>query len=259
MMSGGRQRDAIVHVPTGYTGAAPVPLVVVMHGYTETDDQIRVVSGFDAAADANGLLVVYPQGTDLSWNAGKCCGNAPKNGVDDVGYVRDLIDRMSQDYCVDPKRVFATGFSNGGMLSNRLACELSDRIAAIGPVAGPLAMDTCSPSRPVPVIEFHGTADPVVWWGGAPLSGTPAVETNVANWAKRDGCTDPSGTQVYAQGDVTCTRWSQCAGGSAVELCKVNDGGHQWPGGQSAGPFGKLTQDVDATARMVEFFLAHGM
>lgn len=253
--SGGLSRTYLVRIPPGYTGA-PTPVVLLFHGWLETPEKIAWRTHFDAAADARGMIAVYPQGTDNSWNAGSCCGSAPGAGIDDVGFVRDLIDQLEIDYCVDPKRVFATGFSNGGMLSNRLGCELSEKIAAIGPVAGPLAMTTCQPTRPVSMIEIHGTSDIVVPYGGG-IQGTLPVDENVAAWQARDGCKNAPVT-VYQNGDATCTLASDCAAGSAVELCKIEGGGHQWPGGETT-YVGKLSTDLDATPTILDFLLAHPM
>jgi polyhydroxybutyrate depolymerase len=145
------------------------------------------------------------------------------------------------------------------MFSQRLACELSRRIAAIGPVAGPLAIDGCVPSRPVPLIEFHGTSDFVVPYNGGGLGGAESVPDTIAFWTQHDACTDAQPAKVYENGDSSCVEHRSCAGGSAVRLCTVDGGGHQWPGGTSAGPAGKLTEDIDASEEMAQFFAAHPM
>lgn len=256
--SGGATRKARVHVPTGYDAKQKVPLVLVFHGYLENAQQIEKISEMTPVSDAKGFVVAYPEGISQSWNAGKCCGSAASQKAPDVQFVSDLIDALSSDLCIDDKRVYAAGFSNGGMLSNRLACELSNRIAAFAPVSGPLAMDGCSPTRFMPMIEFHGTSDLVVPYGGNGLGGALSVAANVAFWTQNAGCTDGQPTQVFKNGDSTCVEYSQCQAGAAVRLCSVEGGGHQWPGGQSAGSLaGKLTQDIDASDEMVKFFLAH--
>jgi polyhydroxybutyrate depolymerase len=171
--------------------------------------------------------------------------------------VIDMLDELEKLYCVDTKRVYAAGFSNGGMLSQRLGCELSNRIAAIGPVAGPLAFDSCTPSRPVPVIEFHGTSDFVVFYNGGSLSGAKSVDETIAFWVANNTCTDSQPQSVYSNGDSSCVEYQSCAASAAVRLCTVDGGGHQWPGGTSAGPAGKLTQDIEASEEMFTFFSAH--
>ena len=135
---GGRTRNYLVHPPKGYDGKSSLPLVLVLHGAIQGATNVERMSGMSAKADKENFLAVYPNGTSGSglaptWNAGACCGYAQMNKVDDVGFLRALIDRLEHDYPIDPKRVFATGISNGGMMSYRLACEMADRIAAVAP------------------------------------------------------------------------------------------------------------------------------
>jgi polyhydroxybutyrate depolymerase len=171
-----------------------------------------------------------------------------------------MLDALAKDYCVDPKRVFSAGFSNGGMLSHRLACELSDRIAAIGPVAGTMAIDACKPSRPVPVMHVHGKSDFVVPYNGGGLGGAQSVNDTISGWVSRNGCTDAQATGVFEKGKALCVEYSQCNAGSAVRLCTIDGGGHQWPGGTSAGGFGgTLNMDLDSSEAMAAFFEAHPM
>lgn len=256
--SSGVERSARLVVPAGYDSTKKTPLIMVFHGYTETAEQIEKISQMTPAAAKQGVLVVYPTGISTSWNAGSCCGSGSSSNRPDVKFVGDLLDSLQQQLCIDEKRVYAAGFSNGGMLSNRLACELSDRIAAIGPVAGPLAIDPCEPKRPMPVIAFHGTSDFIVPYNGGGLSGAKSAPATFDFWAKNANCTDAP-AKVYENGDSSCVQHTQCAAGAIVELCTVQSGGHQWPGGTSAGPAGKLTQDIDASEEMVKFFLAHPM
>ena len=222
-----------------------------------TAEQFETISQMTPVSDAQGFIVAYGQGIQNSWNAGKCCGTASAQKVLDVQFASDIIDTLAGVLCIDQKRVYAAGFSNGGMLSNRLACDLSNRIAAFAPVAGPLAMDGCNPTRFMPMIEFHGTGDFVVPYNGGGLGGAVSVPENFAFWSKNAACTDKNPAQVYDNGDTQCVEASQCQGGAAVRLCTVNNGGHQWPGGKSAGPTGKLTQDINASEEMLKFFLAH--
>jgi polyhydroxybutyrate depolymerase len=132
----GRKREYYVHTPEGYTGKTPLPLVMVLHGAIQTPEGIERMSGMSAKADVQNFLVVYPKGTGQvdTWNAGACCGYAMKNKIDDVAFFRALIAKLETDYSVDPKRIYSTGISNGAMMSYRLACELSEQIAAIAPV-----------------------------------------------------------------------------------------------------------------------------
>jgi polyhydroxybutyrate depolymerase len=257
--SGGEQRTVHLHVPASYASDTPTMLVLAFHGWTENGTQFEDISQLSPVADAHGFIVAYPDGDAGSWNAGTCCPNPPGSHADDVQFARDMIDALSAAYCIDPKRVYAAGFSNGGMLSQRIACEASDRFAAIGPVAGPFAIDpaTCTPSRPMPIMETHGTADFVVPWAGGGLSNTQSVDVTIARWVTLDGCTDAQPATVLQNGDVTCTEHSQCQGGAAVRLCTVQNGGHQWPGGHSAGPLGNLSTSMNTGEELYAFFAAH--
>jgi polyhydroxybutyrate depolymerase len=258
LTSSGTQRSANLYVPASYDASHAVPLVLVFHGWLETADQIENVTGLDAVADQMGFVVAYGQGLDNSWNAGKCCGTSAANQVPDVQFVKDLLDSIGQTICVDQKRIYATGFSNGGMFSSRLGCDLADRIAAVGPVAGPIDEDGCAPSRPIAVIEFHGTADIVVPYGGFGTGGAVSVADAIAFWKQNAGCTDATPATVYQKGDATCTEYSQCAAGVAIRLCTIDQGGHQWPGGQPAG-IGKVSTDINASQEIAKFFYAHPM
>ena len=154
--------------------------------------------------------------------------------------------------CVDTDRVFAAGFSNGGFMAHRLGCELADRFAAIGSVSGVLGIDSCQPSRAVPVIQIHGTSDPIVPYGGGGLFQYTSVDSTIAKWRSLDGCTAAAQT-TYQHGDATCV--SYC---DKVALCTIDGGGHQWPGGESTGALnGKVSNDLDATATLWAFFAAH--
>lgn len=258
LMSDGQAREYKVHVPAGYSPSKPTMLVLDFHGYLEQNDDIEKVSKMDGVSDAHNFIAVYPQGLSTSWNAGSCCGSSASGGVKDVEFVSAMLDALEKEYCVDKKRVFSVGFSNGGMLSHRLACELSDRIAAIGPVAGTLAIDNCAPTRPVPVIHFHGTGDFVVPYDGGGAGGAESVKDTISGWAQRNGCTgDP--VNVYNKGDASCDEYQNCAAGSAVRVCTIDNGGHQWPGGESAGPLGNVSTDISASEEMFTFFSAHPM
>jgi polyhydroxybutyrate depolymerase len=176
--------------------------------------------------------------------------------VPDVEFMADLITTVESDFCIDPKRIFSAGFSNGGMLSHRLACELSERIAAIGPVAGTMAIDSCSPTRPVPVMHTHGTSDFVVLWDGGGFGNASSVDDTIEGWVSRNGC-DGTPKSVYQNGDASCSSYGPCAAGSDVRLCTIDGGGHQWPGGQSIGPTGHLSEDLDTSTTLIDFFEAH--
>jgi len=173
--------------------------------------------------------------------------------------VRELLALLERDYCVAARRVFATGWSNGAFMAYRLACELGDVFAGIAPVSGVLTMpkSLCTPKRPVSVIDFQGTDDPSVLYDGGG-GGLGSVPDSIAFFRAANGC-DGTSEQVYAKGDATCTRWSACKAGAAVELCSIAGGGHTWPGAQPL-PFigtGKISQDILANDEMFAFFSQH--
>src|SRR5580700_92799 len=200
------------------------------------------MSGMSALSDQEKFLVAYPSGTGRvsnvpTWNAGNCCGYALAHKVDDVAFLRALIDKLGRDYPVDPQRVHVTGISNGAMMSYRLACELADKIAAIAPVEGALSVD-CRPSHPVSVIIFHGTAD-------RPVPFNAAADT-AAFWVKEDGCAaDPARAETP---EVHTDIYSGCANGAGVALYAIQRGRHIWPGHPFSG------NHVPATRLMWTFF-----
>jgi polyhydroxybutyrate depolymerase len=243
----GVPRDYVLHVPAGYDASTPVPLIVNMHGFLSNYVEQPGLTGMSELADERGVLVVYPNGAGElpAWNGGDCCAFGA-DAQDDVGFVSALIDTISEQACVDVTRVYATGYSNGGFLSHRLACELSDRIAAIATVAGVLGVppETCTPEREVPVLMFHGDADMTVpYAGGSPMGWellypdqTPPVFRSAAEtaefWRAHDNCAETT-TTTFMMGDTTCVRYDGCQNGSEVTLCTITGGGHTWPGGDS--------------------------
>lgn len=245
-----------MHVPPRHDGKTPLPVVLNFHGRLSSPSQAEWISEMTPKADASGFVVVYPAGIGQTWNGGFCCGQAQSENVDDVGFTRALLDELGAKLCIDARRVFATGLSNGGFMSHRLACELADRIAAVGPVAGHLLLPSCKPSRPVPVIHFHGTSDTVVPYGGG--LGMASVESSLAGWAERNGCTG-SAKETFARGDAKCVTWDGCTAGADVTLCTIDGGGHTWPGGPALPGLGKTSKDLDATDAMWTFFATHAM
>ncbi len=232
----GMERTYFLHVPSGLNDQQSVPLVFVFHGFQESSDFARTYSGLDNIASANGFAVVYPEGSGdssaRSWNAGGCCGYAKQNNVDESAFVRAIIQDVGMIVKIDPKRVYAAGFSNGALLSYRLACEMSDTFAAVAPVAGVLVNSPCEPSQPVSLIDVHGMTDTVVPFDGGGFNpGTgqpfPPVQESVATWTKLDGCTGAA--KVEHNGLVTRTAYELCAPGTAVELYTVSGIGHNWP------------------------------
>ena len=152
--------------------------------------------------------------------------------TDDVGFIHDLIAHLSEQYCVDAARIYVNGMSNGGGMTYRLACQLSDEIAAAGMVDGAYTSfpGGCDPSRPIPIIAFHGKADPIVTLRRQPPVGFPPIETWVADWAARDQCDAAPQTIAGTVGDVSGIRYTGCAGNAEVDFYSIADGGHTWPG-----------------------------
>ncbi|MGH9126980.1 MAG: alpha/beta hydrolase family esterase [Acidimicrobiales bacterium] len=232
----------------------PSALVVVLHGGAASIDDAVSTTMFDQAATEGNFIVAYPQGIDGVWNAKFCCGVAPGLGNDDVGFLNQLLDRLEAEYPVDTTRVYFSGVSNGAMMAYLFACEHADRVTAVGAVAGAMVLDTCQPSRPVSILEIHGTADPEVPYQGgqaaAVVGGTfdyPSSMALAQRWAQIDGCGAKSSTTA---GPDTTASWSGCQAGTAVSLVSVDGGGHVWfaPG------LGAADGSVDATSLLWHFF-----
>ncbi|RYZ36097.1 MAG: hypothetical protein EOO71_33090 [Myxococcaceae bacterium] len=268
---GGRTRAYRVHVPTGYDATKPTPVVFSFHGFASNEVEQEQLSRFSTLGDTEGFIAVYPRGLNFpeiygqgdadtrGWNGVACCGPAQIAKVDDVGFVDAVLADLDTRVCTDPRRVFASGFSNGGFFSYRLACERAQRFAAVAPVAGMEALTDCDPSRPIPVLHFHGTADPTILYdGGDNLTGFggtryPSAPESVRHFAERNGCTGPE-QQTYQQGNSTCVAATGCTPESATaSLCTVTGGKHAWPGQPG---YNEGTPDLDATQAMWRFFQA---
>jgi polyhydroxybutyrate depolymerase len=258
----GQERSYIVHIPTAYNPSEPTPLVLIFHGYgLNAEDMIRI-TGFNGQADADGFISVYPigSGSKPAWNGGDCCGEAAIKGIDDVGFVRALIEDLSRAANIDPKRIYATGFSNGAIMAYRLACELSDQIAAIAPVSATQAIETCNPGRPIALIHFHGDADQLNPYNGGYASGGRVnfapVDDTIQFWVEKNGC--PQEAQIDQTGSILHASYTPCAQGSAVELYHIVGGEHAWPGGESvSAEIGAPTTEISATPLIWAFFKDH--
>ena len=262
----GLERTYVLHIPPGYNPAKPAPLVLAFHGIGLDANEMMRISGLNTQADKSGFIVVYPNGSGAtkSWNGGRCCGEAAKNNVDDVGFVRALIDELAGSLNIDQDRVYATGFSNGAILVYRLACELSDRIAAIGPVAATQIRDdqeVCHPSRNISVIHFHGTADRLnPYEGGTTSVGYEflPVSEAIGFWVNQNACPTPIRSEVTDS--IQHDEYVPCIDNSAVELYTIMEGEHAWPGGQAVSvQVGEPTMELSATPLMWEFFKAHSL
>ena len=269
----GRSRTYLVHAPPSYDASKAAPLVLVLHGGgTNAKTMVRFCS-LNETADSGGFLAVYPSGTGrnpnwLTWNAGNCCGDAMRQDVDDVGFIRALLDDLAGVAEIDLNRVYATGMSNGGMMAYRLASELSDRIAAIASVSGPVATDTCRPTRPVSILHFHGTADEFTPYAGGrgpkSLKQTEfrSVDSSVRCWVEANGCPPRAAESLISEsGDaLTIERrcWSPGEEGSEVVLYTIHGGGHTWPGRiPLAAYLGPAATAISANDLIWEFFQRH--
>jgi polyhydroxybutyrate depolymerase len=225
-------RRYILHVPASYTGKTPVPLILDWHGILLSSSFQRSLSGFAELSDREGFIVAFPEGTDTAWNIGKCCTSS--RTVDDLGFAKGLVAKLSQQGCIDLKRVHSTGYSMGGGMSMFLACNATDVFASIATSAFDLQPDAdepCKPSRPIALIDFRSTADPIVAYAGAkdtvPPNGTATLVTFIGaeatfmKWAGLNGCM--GSPQAQANG---CQTYGQCAGGTEVTLCTKQGGGH---------------------------------
>lgn len=246
---GGQQRVARVHVPASYDPSTPTPVVFDVHGRTADAASQMNLSRSVAKADAEGFIAIYPESatSPTSWNSGSCCQPASTSNLDDTGFMTALLDEAEARLCVDSSRVYMMGMSNGGYESHRIACELSDRFAAVAPVAGLLLFSGCSPSRAVPVMMVNGTSDQ--------LSQYMFVDQGVAFWRDHNQCTTMSTT--FSNGDASCVTHSGCTDGADVVLCTIAEGGHQWPGGATLPFMGKKSDNLIATDAIWEFFENH--
>lgn len=250
VLHAGLKRTALVHIPASVDLEAAAPLVLNFHGLTSNAEQQVFFSGMNPKADAEGFIVVYPNGVQSSWNAGACCGAAIDQQIDDVGFVRALVAQLSNTLCIDERRIYATGMSNGGFMSHRLACEAADLFAAVAPVSAVNGMDSCTPSRPVPVMMFNGTLDPLVAYNGGGLFGS--AEQTFIDWGTRDVCGDAP-KPGKSNGAASCVQHELCDADTSVVFCTFTGMGHCWPGNAFC-PFGAASTDLSANDEMWEFF-----
>ena len=252
----GLSRSYEIHVPPAYDGTTPIPLVLNFHGLTSTGLAQQENTRMDDTADREGFVVVYPNGIGRSWNVGGgCCGPAAEEDADDVGFARAILEDIGARGCIDTSRVYATGMSNGGFFTFRMACEAADVIAAAAPVAAVYpAGSECTPARPIPIMQFNGTEDPLVSYQGGGINDAPSAPETMAGWLERNGCTGEASVS-YENGDATCETVDRCDQGSSVTLCTIEGGGHCWPGQPCRlQGLGETTLDIDANEAMWGLF-----
>jgi polyhydroxybutyrate depolymerase len=279
------ERDYVVHLPPGYDGTEPAPLVFNLHGFGGDIASQDTSTDLPALAGRRGYIVVTPQAAPLDvpddspaaasaagfaglafWNFfGSDAGDVTVNGAtipladlgtNDVAFIDALLDRLLDEYCVDAGRVFSTGMSNGAGMSTTLGCELGDRFAAIAPVAGVNLSGACPGDDPVSVLAVHGDADGIAGYDGRSLMGfdlgNPSVPDRMAAWASFDGCGARPAVDASTAG-LVITRWSECDDGTEVQLWTLAGWGHEWPRAKAPTQPGV----IDATEVVLDFFDAH--
>ncbi|MFB4320195.1 alpha/beta hydrolase family esterase [Actinomadura sp. 21ATH] len=254
-MYGVWDRPYLLHVPPASEPSARRPLVIALHGGLNDMRHMRESTGLDAVADRNGFLVAYPDGFMRTWNAGGCCWFARMAGIDDVAFLDALIDGLVREGLADPARIYLTGFSNGGGMAYRYACERARRVAAVGVVSGSLAVE-CAPREPVSVMAFHGTADFSVPFGGGgdqdwnnPVP-FPPVRAVMDFW-REVARLAPLRRITLETAKTVCRTTGPGRAGAEVEFCTIFDGGHEWPRGRGVDP------EIDASPLLWRFFSAH--
>ncbi len=261
---GGLERTYLVHTPAGLD--QPNGLVINLHGAGMNGAQQAAVTDYNAEADRYGFVVAYPDGIDTTWADGRGASLPDREGIDDVGFLSALIERLTQEYRIEPGHVFVTGMSAGAFMANRLVCERADLVTAIAPVAGTLGAGIpCAPSQPVSVMAVHGTADPVVPFEGGTMNGRGGVSDVVSapalaeRWRTMDRCPGPLVSEPSADGAVHEMSADDCADGTEVVFVQINGGGHTWPAGNFSLPadvVGPTSFAIDASAITAQFFAA---
>lgn len=260
-----------VYVPASYTRQTPAPLLVALHGsgghmdYQADDARY----GLTSASEREGFVAVFPNGYSrlasgkfATWNAGNCCGAARDNKVDDVGFIRQVVARVTQQLAIDPHRIFATGMSNGAMMSYRLACEMSDVFTAIAAVAGTDNTRQCQPTKPVAILHIHAKNDSHVLFAGGigpdsvkqeAVTDYVSVPNTIKKWTQTDACAAPP-QRILDKPGAYCELYAPCRGQAKVQLCVTESGGHSWPGGHKPRGEEAPSQALSANDIMWDFF-----
>lgn len=276
----GLRRSYILHLPDTYSPSNAYPLVLVFHGGGGNAENIEEVSGFSQKADDEEFIVVYPDGTGklkqkfLTWNCGFCCGYALDHNIDDVGYIRTLIIHLQERYCIDENMIYATGLSNGGIMTYQIGAMLSDTFAAIAPIAAQIGGQATmnepiwqipEPDYPVSVMAFHGTADHrVPYDGGRPIDNGSntyywmSTNESISFWLEQNQCNSFPQRTISDSGNIIIDTWTGGINDSEVSLVTIVNGSHSWPGGSKGWEHGDIpTTEINATDMMWEFFQSH--
>jgi polyhydroxybutyrate depolymerase len=261
LISSGEERKYLLYVPKSYNPSKVVPLVINIHGFSQWPANQEEVSQWDRLADEKGFIVVYPSGTGFPkrWRVTPDADN-PGAVEKEVQFFRDLIDKLSKEYAIDPTRIYASGLSNGAGMSLRLACAMPERIAAIGGVAGAYLVDLRDCAGGIPGIFFHGKADKIVPFEGGPSEQFalpfPNIATFVEDYAQLNNC-NLEKKVIFNKGNVIGVRYEGCDPGAEVVFYTIADGGHTWPGGKPLPEIitGKTSKEINATRLMWDFFV----
>ena len=268
------ERFYILHVPENYNSKTPTPLIFSLHGgagdmnIQSSDKYYKLIS----KADKEGFIIIFPNGYSqfnsgkiATWNAGACCAEARDTNSDDVGFIKKIFERTSNQLNIDTKKVFSIGMSNGGMMSYRLACELSDIFKSIASVAGSDNTISCNPKNPISILHIHAKNDDrVLFNGGAgnssfrkksAVTDFKSVPDTIKKWVKLNNC-DPIPKRVLQNTGAYCDRYSKCTSNTEVQLCVTESGGHSWPGGKKPTKlFGESPSDaISANDIIWDFF-----
>ncbi|MFT4595742.1 MAG: polyhydroxybutyrate depolymerase [Bacteroidia bacterium] len=267
IMHDGLERDYRLYVPDVYDGSESVPLVLNLHGYTSNSFEQEIYGDFRPIADTANFILIHPEGTednagDTFWNA----FGSQTETVDDLGFLSALIDTLGDEYNIDMHRVYSTGMSNGGFMSYKLACDLSGKIAAIASVTGAMmdpAFVPCNAVLPTPVMQIHGTADPIVPYAGS--TGVLGAEAGVAYWVNHNNCNATAIETAVPDIDLTdvCTAdhflYEGGDEGSTVEFYRINGGGHTWAGSNPLIAIGVTNRDFSASTEIWRFFSRYSL
>lgn len=265
MTVAGYTRSYLLNLPPNYNDSSNFSLVIALHGFSGSASQMEQDYKLTSKSNSARFVIVYPEGVPSdgrfgfrTWNAGTCCDFAMQHNIDDVEFIRQLIQKLTATYKINPKKIYATGMSNGALMTYRLACELSQQLAAIAPVSGTmLTTQPCRPVRPVPVLHIHSALDTKIPYdGGYGLANYyfPPVDSVLQVWAGIDGCNPVS--QVVTNASLYIqTQYINCSGGSTIQRYLTKDGGHSWPGGLPARPSADAPSAAfDATDLIWDFF-----
>lgn len=245
-----------LHVPSSYNSQKAVPLVLVFHGASSDGKAMEQMTGFSRLAEQEGFIAVYPDAINQHWDARR--RNMPET-TNDVGFISALIDKLDEKYNIDRQRIYATGFSNGGMFTQRVACELSDKVAAVSIVAATMPENlsqTCQPTKPVPVLLMHGTNDALIPYG-PPGKALLSLADTVKFWSNHNQCSaDRQSKSLPDVAQVRLETYQNCANKTDVMLYTIEGGGHSWAGADAAETTGS-SQQMDATEVIWDFFSKH--